>query len=170
MVVLYFNYIEMDSWPRRKKNKMSNYCVWRFVELSKECLMCQCRWWLLSCIYLAPVLINELYVSQGIDTVWPWMRDDILFSLIWHISAVFPKCVLQEPKSFNTCTQTYIGTFFLKARQIMDPQNEGRNKPLRPLYASLQSCSRCLARAAKLDDRQARKERKYMDMPQSPRY
>lgn len=45
----------------------------------------------------------------------------------------------QELKSFDTCTQTYIGTFFLKARQIMDPQNKDKKKPLRLLYTGLQS-------------------------------
>lgn len=62
----YLNYIGMDSWPRSKETKMSNYFVWRFVELLKRLFNVPG----LACI-LAPVLINDLDVSWGIDTIWP---------------------------------------------------------------------------------------------------
>lgn len=162
----------MDSWQRRRRNKTSNYCVWRFVEPSPQCLLCQCQWWLLSCIYLAPVLINELDISPGIDTVWPWNKEDILFSIEYRISLQsFRSVCFKIMKTRNEIIKQMYPNMLRyllpssKARKITDPQNTGKTKPLRHLYTGLQSWSPCLVQAAKLDKRQARKERKFMHIP-----
>lgn len=138
----------MDSWQRRRRNKTSNYCVWRFVEPSPQCLLCQCQWWLLSCIYLAPVLINELDVSPGIDTVWPWNKEDILFSIEYRISlqsfrSVCFKIMKTRIEIIKQMYPNMLRYFSSKARKITDPQNTGKTKPLRHLYTGLEAHAWC---------------------------
>lgn len=90
------------------------------------------------------MLINELDVSPGIDTVWPWNKEDILFSVEYRISlqsfrSVCFKTMKTRTEIIKRMYPNMLRYFSSKARQITDPQNTGKTKPLRHLYMGLQS-------------------------------
>lgn len=118
MASLYLNYIGMESWPRRKKTKVANYCVWRFVELFLGLFNVPVSLLVLACILPAPVLKNELDVSWGIEFIFFSIKYRICLQSFRSVCFKILETIIEIIKYSCQNVQRY---FFLKAKQIMDP-------------------------------------------------